>query len=374
MTIKPQLLINSPVFCVGEAPGKHEMEQGLPFVGPAGHVYDVILERAGLDRNKDVSTSNVVMRAPDGGYTSECFRLTFFCYRQGKKWAHGPTEELLNWYEQLYADIEQVKPKVLVAMGNYALHALTGITPSRGNKEKTSGITKWRGSILPYVKDNSIAVVPVLHPASILHGGWKWFFPTIHDFTTRVVPLSKGHKFVSPLITKTVGRSLTTVYDWLNGLKSPWTIDLETRKGTPTIYCIGLGYYDGQCYHALSIPWNVPLPYWNISQQDHILERLRRLFMDNPHVVGQNIVFDLNYLAQYNIKAIAPQDLKIYHTIKFPELPHSLDFMISYYLPDVAYYKDESKGLEKKVENWEGLFNYNMNDCINQLRVWHCLL
>src|ERR671912_587997 len=54
--------LNSRLAVVGEAPGKHEVEEGRPFVGNAGKLLDELLEEAGIDRSKVY----VVLRALRG--------------------------------------------------------------------------------------------------------------------------------------------------------------------------------------------------------------------------------------------------------------------------------------------------------------------
>src|SRR3712207_1806075 len=48
---------------VGEAPGQHEDQQGVPFVGPAGRLFEQALQQAGLDRS-EVYVTNVVKHRP----------------------------------------------------------------------------------------------------------------------------------------------------------------------------------------------------------------------------------------------------------------------------------------------------------------------
>lgn len=56
---------NAQIMLVAEAPGKQEDLQGLPFVGPAGKVLDILLTSAGLSR-KDVFITNIVKCNPPG--------------------------------------------------------------------------------------------------------------------------------------------------------------------------------------------------------------------------------------------------------------------------------------------------------------------
>ena len=55
----------SEILLIGEGPGQHEDEQGIPFVGAAGHLLDDMLEMIGLDRTK-VYIANVVKCRPPG--------------------------------------------------------------------------------------------------------------------------------------------------------------------------------------------------------------------------------------------------------------------------------------------------------------------
>src|SRR5918994_6826987 len=51
---------------VGEAPGLHEDQQGLPFVGRAGKLLDQLLEEIGLERRRDTFVANVLKSRPPG--------------------------------------------------------------------------------------------------------------------------------------------------------------------------------------------------------------------------------------------------------------------------------------------------------------------
>ena len=56
---------DAEILLVGEGPGQHEDEQGVPFVGPAGQLLDDMLEIIGLDRTK-VYVANIVKCRPPG--------------------------------------------------------------------------------------------------------------------------------------------------------------------------------------------------------------------------------------------------------------------------------------------------------------------
>ncbi len=110
--------VNAEVMLVGEQPGDQEDRQGRPFVGPAGRMLDQGLADAGIDRRRAFVTNTVKhFRWTPGG-------------RGGKVRIHKkPTAEQIKacrpWLE---AELEVVRPKVVVCLGATAAQALLGRT------------------------------------------------------------------------------------------------------------------------------------------------------------------------------------------------------------------------------------------------------
>jgi len=98
---------------VGETPGDREDLAGRPFVGPAGRLLDDALEAAGIER-RDAYVTNVVKH--------------FKWEPRGKRRLHRtPTiAEIRACMPWLEAEIELVKPHVLVCLGATAAKALLG--------------------------------------------------------------------------------------------------------------------------------------------------------------------------------------------------------------------------------------------------------
>src|SRR3989442_15801940 len=94
------------LFLVGEAPGRHEDEQGRPFVGAAGKVLDAALERSGLAR-RDVFITNVVKCRPPENRKPRADEIA----------ACGP---------YLVVQVRAVGPSVPVGLGDTAVSALLG--------------------------------------------------------------------------------------------------------------------------------------------------------------------------------------------------------------------------------------------------------
>jgi DNA polymerase len=133
----------------GEQPGKTEIMRGKPFIGPAGNELNNCLNDAGLNRQQGYLT-NVIK-----DYDAPLERYIQF------NRSNAPTlsDDALAYMIELEAEVKRLGTncRCLIACGNVALWALTGRT----------GITKWRGSILPCLFSDK-PVIPVLHPATII--------------------------------------------------------------------------------------------------------------------------------------------------------------------------------------------------------------
>src|SRR2546422_2326483 len=133
--------IDAELMFVGEAPGADEDVQGEPFIGAAGQLLTKIIQAMGLSR-QSVYIANILKCRPDTPGQSSGNRK--------------PTpEEMQTCIPHLEAQIDLIKPKVLVALGGTALEGLLGI----------SGITKLRGNWQTY---RGIPLMPTYHPSYLL--------------------------------------------------------------------------------------------------------------------------------------------------------------------------------------------------------------
>jgi uracil-DNA glycosylase family 4 len=125
------------VMFVGEAPGKNEDLQGLPFVGQAGKLLDELLGYIGFDRS-EVFIANVLKCRPPGNRDPQ-------------------TEEINICKDHLMEQIKIIDPKVICTLGKFSTQLLL-------NTDK--GITGLRGKVFRI--DNRI-VMPINHPAAALY-------------------------------------------------------------------------------------------------------------------------------------------------------------------------------------------------------------
>jgi uracil-DNA glycosylase family 4 len=126
---------------VGEAPGFHEDQQGLPFVGAAGKLLEQLLTDIGMSR-QDVFIANVLKCRPPGN--------------------RDPLpEEIASCEPHLFRQLQLIRPTVVATLGNFATKLLSG---------NPTGITRVHG-VEQHVTIGSHPVVlfPLYHPAAALY-------------------------------------------------------------------------------------------------------------------------------------------------------------------------------------------------------------
>lgn len=134
--------IYSPLMFVGEAPGADEDEQGEPFVGRAGQLLTRIIQTMGFSR-ETVYIANILKCRPDTpGQASGNRKPT--------------SDEMKTCLPYLLAQIDLIRPKVIVALGSTAVEGLIG---------GPVAITKMRGRFL---KLRDIPLMPTYHPSYLL--------------------------------------------------------------------------------------------------------------------------------------------------------------------------------------------------------------
>ena len=146
------------ILFVGEAPGRNEDEQGLPFVGAAGKNLDKLLLKVGLSMD-DIYIANILKCRPPENRNPLPEEIK----------AHTP------W---LVEQIKEMRPKVICSLGNYA----TKFFVANGNVDemnKQLGITQLHGKVrMMNFLGMNIKLIPLFHPAAIIYnrsllGEWE---------------------------------------------------------------------------------------------------------------------------------------------------------------------------------------------------------
>ncbi|MGI6856600.1 UdgX family uracil-DNA binding protein [Mesorhizobium sp. 1B3] len=135
---------DASVVFVGEQPGDQEDIAGKPFVGPAGKVFDQVLEEAGVDRD-EVYVTNAVKH--------------FKFEPRGKRRIHskpnaGEIQVCNGW---LTKELKLIEPELAVALGATAAQSLLG---------KAVPVTKMRGQVIE--RDDGLRVFITIHPSFLL--------------------------------------------------------------------------------------------------------------------------------------------------------------------------------------------------------------
>jgi DNA polymerase len=135
---------HAPMMLVGEQPGDYEDVAGKPFVGPAGKIMDRALKEAGIDRTQ-VYVTNAVKH--------------FKWEPSGKRRIHQKpnSREIAACRPWLEAELQLIRPKLVVAMGATASQAILG---------PGFRVTRERGRVL----SSKLAprVLATVHPSSLL--------------------------------------------------------------------------------------------------------------------------------------------------------------------------------------------------------------
>lgn len=141
---------------VGEQPGDAENRAGLPFVGPAGRVLDDVLRQAGIDR-ATIYLTNAVKH----------FRWKSTDTGRRRLHQNPSARHVAACAPWLKAELQSVRPRVLVALGATAGQALFG---------RAFRVTEQHGTVLPWPpptgpyadSDLTPLALGTIHPSAVL--------------------------------------------------------------------------------------------------------------------------------------------------------------------------------------------------------------
>lgn len=129
---------DADIVFIGEAPGKNEDEQGLPFVGAAGRFLEELLNTIGLKRS-DVYITNIVKYRPPGN--------------------RDPLpDEKAAFLPYLRSQLEIIKPKLVVTLGR---HSMDSLLPGLQISKVHGQPKRYKGQVY----------LPLFHPAAALYNG-----------------------------------------------------------------------------------------------------------------------------------------------------------------------------------------------------------
>jgi DNA polymerase len=139
----------APVMLIGEAPGAEETRLSRPFVGRAGKNLDEFLDTVGLKR-ADIYITNVVKFRP----CKTSARGTLSNRPPDK-------DEIACMQPLLLREIEAVRPRIVVTLGNVPLKCLAGISSTIGALHAAPAAAN--------ALSHRFMLFPLYHPASIIY-------------------------------------------------------------------------------------------------------------------------------------------------------------------------------------------------------------
>lgn len=342
---EPRLMI------IGEAPGSKENEQGVPFVGPTGAMLDEMLFNAGINRNDCYLTNVVKYQPPFNDFTK----------------LHLIDVDLATSIRELWEhEIHVFRPNCILAVGDEALNALTGL----------SGILNYRGSILRGT-DGVQKVVATIHPAALFprKGAENKCLPYVYrkliqSDINRAVEESATRDIKLPERNITIARNSLDLFRFFREYEKANrpAVDIESVNCVPVSIAFAFNRF-----HSVTCPLlkNIgglsltDMPLRDLAEAWKIIAKALFEF----DLVGQNFKYDEYKLSLVRLicrKLVSDTLLKT-HTI-FPELPtKSLATQASLWTRQ-PFYKDDGK--ENKIGtkfDVDKFFIYNGTDsCVTK--------
>jgi DNA polymerase len=148
---------DADIVFIGEAPGKNEDEQGLPFVGAAGKFLQEMLGLINLKREQVYITNIVKYRPPNNRDPLPEEKIVFLPY--------------------LESQLKVINPLVVVTLGRHSMECfLPGQFISKIHGQPKRIKINWKDQQTGHksadkTQDNAIVVLPLFHPAAALYNG-----------------------------------------------------------------------------------------------------------------------------------------------------------------------------------------------------------
>src|SRR6266853_2132044 len=349
-SVSPNLMI------IGEAPGKYEDEQGIPFVGPTGKMLDEFLFKAGI-RRSDTYITNVIKYRPP---LNDLKKLHLIDVDIGQS-----MQELWD------NEINKLHPNCILAIGDLALQSVCDC----------SGILNYRGSILT-ARDGITKVVPTIHPAALFShswgeqgeskGGLSWVYTKLIEADIiRAAEESLTKTLTLPERTLSVCHNSLELYRFFREYENlnKAAVDIESINCVPV--CVGFAFNK---HHAISIPLLRTIGNNKLTDMgDNELDECWRLIdkeLRRVKIIGHNYMYD-----DYKLSLVGFESPNVYSDtliktrVIFPELPDKRLCVVSSLWTREPYYKDDGKEFKLGKSRIDNLLIYNARDCAVEFEV-----
>lgn len=365
----------SRIMIVTEFATADDLWKATPLAGRLGDFFSKLLHEAGILRTECYVTS-VLKTRPKGDTVNHLYTQTkSAAQREGLTevmhgtWVHPSLPAVI---EALHKEIREVQPVVIIALGDFAMFATTGVYGATAT---------WRGSHLDYIdgyNTSPITVLPTYPPATIMK---KW---EVKGFCVRDLQRAKAiadrpelyvyptyNFLIRPTFQQVKDTLLSLLAQPLAGKSLPLSVDIETIARH--VSCIGLAW---NARDAICIPYmTLDGHYWTEAEEIEIQFLLRSL-LTHPltEVLGQNFNYDNQHFAKhFGYLPNQTNDTMIAQHVLFPGIPKALDFLSSMYCHWHRYWKDEMDDYSRLPENMTQYWTYNCKDVVVTFEVMQVL-
>lgn len=360
--------LDSKICIVGEAPGSVEVRVGEPFRGPAGTLLNECMQSAQLYRHFTYMTNVFNTLVVKSGKTMSVERTIdgakkrIPVYISGK----GFTPDGMYYVDALKKELESCKANVIIAAGEPAMCALTGLFHT----------TKQRGSVVESTLLPRRKIIPIIHPSAALRQYiWKYLiindlrkakaeseFPELRNVDRKFIKRPQFHEVVEYL-------------EVLNKECRPQAVDLEIINHEISVF--GVGDHE----RGIVIPFVDERGHsWDLGQEASIWELIAK-YVGNPDktMIFQNGMFDMYVLLKkYKIMPRGHwEDTMVAMNLLYPDFGKGLDMICSLFTNE-PYYKDDfklwSNAQVEREGKMETLWTYNEKDVAVTYEAWLKLL
>lgn len=314
---------------VGEAWGAEEAKARAPFVGASGQELTRMLAEAGIHR-ADCFLTNVFNVKPEPNNDIE----NLCTDKSGGLVTRGPLKagkycrsELAPELERCNRELTEIKPNIIIALGNTAIWFLLGA----GNS-----VSKIRGTV---TESRLGKILPTYHPAAILRE-WSLRPVTVLDLA-KARRESEFPEIQRPERTCYIEPGIKDLYHFAYlhiDEAERIAIDIETYGNQIT--CIG---FAPSPYVAITVPFvdqrKPGNSYWSTHEDEvKAWEWVRKVCAHPAAKTFQNGLYDLNFMWHYGIKVenVAEDTMLLHHALQ-PESEKGLAFLGSVYTNEASW-------------------------------------
>jgi uracil-DNA glycosylase len=339
---------------VGEAWGEEEQRNEAPFIGPAGQELTRMLSRAGIDRSACFLTNLFNYRPSE--HSND---LAYLCtdkldcraaYHRPDLPPYFPYSSTYDYPElarlpgggylhprhlpalaRLHSELAEVRPRVVVALGNVAIWALC----------RTTRISKLRGTLTNGFYQPDLQVLPTYHPAAILRQ-WQWRPVAILDLikARRVAEGAHVRPSRKIFVAEGIGDLDTIRTHCLSGGEGPIGTDIETAHGCIT--CLSFAPSSELSFVVPFVDKRQPAyAYWPSALEEQAAWRcVQDILMSPRPKVFHHAPYDvpwLNHRHRLGINSRSIEDTLLLHHALYIEMEKSLRFLGSIYTDEAAW-------------------------------------